>query len=122
MVNQVWKTVTLLEGLGLTENQEKSLIWVGVVCNAQLGTWEPQQRLLNRVQDLDSLLSHQKEGSRKQWETLLGLIVFAAQLNRITKLRVEARILRPRSDRDLPVRFHLRLLEGLEPWTTLDAL
>ena len=67
LVDQVWKTVTFLEGLGLTVNREKSSpspnsshTWVGIVWNAQLDTWARQQRLLDRIQDVAFLLSRQK--------------------------------------------------------------
>ena len=99
-----------------------SLTWVQVEGNAQLGTWAPHQRFLDQIQDL-AKLSEGKEGSRRHWETLLGLIVFVAQLKRRAKVVTQpvSRLgfFDHETDRDHLIKLHPHLLVRLEPWTRL---
>ena len=88
----VERTVSFLVGLGLTLNWEKScpspassLIWVGVDWDGLKGLWSPQQKLLERIQSQARRLTTQELGTRRQWESFLGLEAFAAQLNQRAK-------------------------------------
>ena len=129
---QVLETVTLLKKLGLTINEKKShpsptssLVWVGVIWDALKGTWFPQRKILDQIQKLAIDLQEAKHGSRRQWETLCGLIAFVSQINRrarhyshpITRLGFFDHDL----SRDKVVKFHPLLVEGLLPWTRVDS-
>ena len=129
---QVLEPVKLLKKLGLTINEKKShpsptssLVWVGVVWDSRRGTWFPQRKILEEIQEIATHLLQARRGSRRQWEKLCGLIAFVSQINRrarhyshpVTRLG----LFNPDRNRDEVVEFHPLLVEGLLPWTGVDA-
>ena len=129
---QIQRTTHLLERLGLTVNWTKSspspsssLTWLGVVWDAALGTWCPTPKLLGKITASAVQLLEAKEGSRRKWEELCGLLAFADQINRrakhlahpVTRLS----LFDPETDRDVKVRFPSALLEALVPWTRVES-
>ena len=129
---QVQKTILLLERLGLTINLIKSspspclsLTWLGVVWDAALGTWCPTPKLLGKISAVAGQLLEAKEGSRKQWEGLCGLLAIAGQIHwrakhlahPVTRLG----LFDPELYRDVRVRFPSTLLEALVPWTRVES-
>ena len=128
----VQETISLFVSLGLTINTKKSnpsptssLTWVGVVWDAQKGTWFPKQRNLDEIKSLAIHLRDTQEGSRRQWEKLCGIVAFVAQINRRAKhfshLISRLSLFNHDLDRDKVVKFHPYLVKGLDPWTRVDS-
>ena len=129
---QVQRTKNFLRELGLSINLQKSspspvssLVWVGIVWDASKLTWAPQERLLQRIQDQACSLQSRKKCSRREWESLVGLIAFVGQINRRAKhlshLSAKLDLFNQSVDRDVVVPIPQLLHDSLSHWVNVSA-
>ena len=116
----------LLKRLGFLINSEKSNLipsqkvnWLGVMWDSEQGTCCLPETSIQKIFQKSNSLLEKRLASRRQWESLMGCIAFAAQLSDRAKL-VSHPVMKPQlfpsKERDVMKPIPHSLIQSLLPW------